>query len=160
MHGNQDNSKAGLWIGLALLIVAIVIAWNTSQMRIPPTYAKVGPQIFPYLAALALAATGGFFIFQTFGTTGRERVAPDTDETDWRALVAISLGFLFEIVFINPLGFILSASVLFVAVAYGFGSRRYVRDIITALILSSLAYFVFTRLLNLQLPAGIMKGIF
>jgi putative tricarboxylic transport membrane protein len=159
MQSDQKNSKAGLWIGLVLLAIAVVIAWNTSQMRIPPTYAKVGPQIFPYLAALALAATGGFFIVQTF-SAGREHVTPDTDETDWRALIAISLGFLFEILFIKTLGFVLSASVLFVAVAYGFGSRRYLRDAVIALVLSSSAYFVFTRLLNLQLPAGILEGIF
>jgi putative tricarboxylic transport membrane protein len=158
MESDHRNSKAGLWIGLVLMAVAAVIAWNTSQMRIAPTYAKVGPQIFPYLAALALAATGGFFIFQTLGS-GRERIIPDTDDTDWRALISISLGFLFEIIFINLLGFVLSASALFVAVAYGFGSRRYVRDIATALILSTLAFLVFTRLLNLQLPSGILKGI-
>jgi putative tricarboxylic transport membrane protein len=158
MESDHRNSKAGLWIGLVLMVVAAVIAWNTSQMRIAPTYAKVGPQIFPYLAALALAATGGFFIFQTLGS-GRERIIPDTDDTDWRALISISLGFLFEIIFINLLGFVLSASALFVAVAYGFGSRRYVRDIATALILSTLAFLVFTRLLNLQLPSGILKGI-
>jgi putative tricarboxylic transport membrane protein len=158
MQSDHGNSKAGLWIGLVLLGVAAVIAWNTSQMRVAPTYAKVGPQIFPYLTALALAASGGFFILQTIGS-GRERIIPDTDETDWRAVIAISVGFLFEIVFINLLGFVLSASVLFIAVAYGFGSRRYVRDILTALILSSLAFFVFTRLLNLQLPSGILKGI-
>ena len=158
MDSGHGESKAGLWIGLALVAAGIVIAWSTSQMRIAPIYAKVGPQIFPYLTALALAGTGGFFIYQTI-SAGRERIVPDTDETDWRAVIAVGLGFLFEILFIDLLGFVLSASVLFVAVAHGFGSRRYLRDVITALVLSTLAYLVFTKLLNLQLPAGILKGL-
>jgi putative tricarboxylic transport membrane protein len=159
MQGDQNNGRAGLWTGLVLLAVSVVMAVSTSQMRIPPTYAKVGPQIFPYLAAAALGATGIFFIFQTV-SKGRERLEPDTTHTDWRALLAISFGFVFQILFIELLGFVLSSTVLFFAVAFGFGSRRYTRDILTALILSSVAYYVFTRLLNLQLPAGILKGIF
>lgn len=48
---------------------------------------------------------------------------------------------------------------LFLAVAMGFGSRHYVRDVIVALLLSTAAYFTFTKLLNLQLPSGIFGGL-
>ena len=159
MENHHRDSKVGLYAGLALAVLALIIAYSTSQMKIAPTYAKVGPQVFPYLAAFALGATGLFFIWQTLSRQ-HDRIIPDTDVTDWRAIGFISGGFIFEILFIEPLGFILSASVLFVAVAYAFGSRRYPRDVITALILSTIAYLVFTKLLNLQLPAGILKGIF
>jgi putative tricarboxylic transport membrane protein len=158
MENNHRDSKAGILIGLVLAAAALVIAYNTSQMRIPPTYAKVGPQVFPYLAALALAGTGFFFIYQTLSGQ-RDRIIADTDVTDWRAILFISGGFLFEIVFIKRLGFVLCAAVLFIAVAYAFGSRRYLRDIVTALLLSTAAYLVFTKLLNLQLPPGILKGL-
>ena len=43
--------------------------------------------------------------------------------------------------------------------ATAFGSRRYLRDLGMALIVSATAYFVFTKLLNLQLPAGIFRGL-
>ncbi len=158
MENNHRDSKVGVYAGLVLVILAGVMTYSTSQMKIAPTYAKVGPQVFPYLAAFALAATGIFFIYQTLSRQ-HDRIIPDTDETDWRAIGYISAGFLFEILFIKLLGFVLSASFLFVAVAYAFGSRRYVRDIITALALSTVAYLVFTKLLNLQLPAGILKGL-
>jgi putative tricarboxylic transport membrane protein len=65
----------------------------------------------------------------------------------------------FEILFIKMLGFILASTVLFWAVAMAFGSRKYVRDVVLALVVSSVAYFVFTKLLNLQLPAGIFRGL-
>ncbi len=158
MENNHRDSKAGIFAGLALVVLALIIAYNTSQMKIAPTYAKVGPQVFPYLAAAALAATGLFFLYQTV-TRQHDRIIPDTDQTDWRAIIFISAGFWFEILLIEPLGFVLASSVLFVAVAFAFGSRRYLRDVITALALSTIAYLVFTRLLNLQLPAGILKGL-
>jgi putative tricarboxylic transport membrane protein len=85
---------------------------------------------------------------------------PDTDSTDWNALVAISVGFFAQIMLIERIGFILSSACLFLAVAWGFGSRRAVRDSAIALLLSAVVYVVFTRLLHLQLPAGPLTGFF
>ena len=52
-----------------------------------------------------------------------------------------------------------AAIILFMAVTFAFGSRRFLRDGIVAIILAILTYLAFTRLLGLQLPAGILKGI-
>ena len=150
---------AGIVAGLMLAILGVLIAWSTSQMRIPPVHAKVGPQVFPYAAAVALAICGACFILQAFRSTGEKLVA-DTDDTDWLALGLITAGFVFEIIFIKMLGFILSSTVLFVAVSAAFGSRRFVRDAVIALIVCAAAYFTFTRFLNLQLPAGFLGGLF
>jgi putative tricarboxylic transport membrane protein len=154
----EDSKLAGVAAGLILAALAVLIAWNTFHMRIPPNYARVGPQVFPYAAAIILVILAGCFIWQS--ATGRpDRLAPDSDQTDWRALGAIAAGFLFEILFIKTLGFILSSTVLFIAVSLAFGSRKYFRDVVVALLLSTGAFLVFTKLLNLQLPAGILKGL-
>ena len=155
----QGQTKtAGLVAGLLLVIVGILVAWSTSQMRVPPMQAKVGPQVFPYVAAAALVILGLLFAVQALRDSS-EKVVADTDSTEWFSLGIIIAGFLFQIVFITTLGFILSSSVLFVAVAIGFGSRHYLRDATVALLLSAAAYFTFTKLLNLQLPAGIFGGL-
>ena len=149
---------AGLIAGLLLALLAALIAWSTSQMRIIPVHAKVGPQMFPYFAAVALAIVGICFIIQALRNSSGKLVA-DTDETNWMALGLIAFGFIFEILFIKSLGFILASTVLFMAVAMAYGSRRYFRDIAIGLIITSAAYFGFTRLLNLQLPAGVLEGL-
>jgi len=155
----QGQTKtAGLVAGLLLVVVGILIAWSTSQMRVPPMHAKVGPQVFPYFAAAALVILGVIFAVQTFRDSP-DKIVADTDSTEWFSLGIIVAGFLFQIVFITMLGFILSSTVLFVAVAFGFGSRHYLRDVIVAALLSSAAYFTFTKLLNLQLPAGFFGGL-
>ena len=154
----RESKMAGIVAGLLLAAVGILIAWSTSQMRVPPMHAKVGPQVFPYFAAVALLVVGACFIVQAM-RSGSEKLVADTDRTEWGSLAFIVAGFLFQIIFIKTLGFILSSTVLFVAVAMGFGSRQYVRDTIVALILSAAAYFAFTKLLNLQLPAGFFGGL-
>lgn len=154
----RETKTAGVAAGLLLAIVGVLIAWSTSQMRILQVHSKVGPQVFPYVAAAALVIVGACFIVQALRDSPHKLVA-DTDSTEWISLGCIVLGFLFQILFITTLGFILSSTVLFVAVALGFGSRHYVRDVVIALLLTSAAYFTFTKLLNLQLPAGIFKGL-
>jgi putative tricarboxylic transport membrane protein len=159
-HSGGDRnsiSKAGLIAGLGLLALAILIAIDTARMQVPPTYAKIGPQVFPYLGSAAMAGAGGFFLAEAL-LRRPMALRPDATETDWNALAAISLGFLAQILLIERLGFILSSATLFLAVAWGFGSRRTARDGAIAFILSAVVYLVFTRLLNLQLPAGPVTG--
>lgn len=153
-----ESKSAGIVAGLLLAITGVLIAWSTSQMRVPPMHAKVGPQIFPYFAAAALIVAGACFVAQALRNSP-DKLAADTAGTEWLSLGVIVAGFVLQILLITTLGFILSSTMLFVAVAIGFGSRRYLRDVIVALLLSSAAYFTFTRLLDLQLPAGVLGGL-
>ena len=52
MNTKQTISGAGLAIGLGLIAIASVIGFETMQMQVPPSYARVGPQIFPYIIAI------------------------------------------------------------------------------------------------------------
>jgi putative tricarboxylic transport membrane protein len=60
---------------------------------------------------------------------------------------------------LRPVGFVPAAMVLFLSVTFAFGSRSFLRDGIVALVLALVAYLGFTRLLGLQLPAGLLQGI-
>lgn len=160
MQTNRPSgSKAGLAAGFALLALGVLIAVSTAGMDIAPSYARVSPRVFPYGASILLALTGGFFIWQAL-TGHADRLVADSGDVDWKAVGLISLGFIFEILTLETLGFVLSSAVLFLAVAFAFGSRRFLRDGIAAITLSVSAYLVFTKLLNLQLPAGLHAGIF
>jgi putative tricarboxylic transport membrane protein len=154
----RESKMAGIVAGLLLAITGILVAWSTSQMRVPPMHAKVGPQVFPYFAAAALAFLGACFIVQALRDSSDKLVA-DTEDTGWMSLIFVVLGFVIEIALIKTLGFILASTLLFLCVAYGFGSRNYLRDVVVAVLLSCAAYFTFTKLLNLQLPAGILGGL-
>lgn len=160
MQTNRPSgSKAGIAAGLAMLAISALIAVSTASMDIAPSYARVSPQVFPYGAAVLLAVTGGYFLWQSVAGHAGQLVA-DSADTDWKAVGLISFGFFFEILTLETLGFVLSSSILFYAVAFAFGSRRILRDGIAAITLSVSAYLVFTKLLNLQLPAGLHAGIF
>lgn len=152
------KSKAGFAIGLGLIVLAAVIGFDAARMQVPPNYATFGPQIFPYLSVAALIATGVFFLWQT--ASGKAAaIKPEAQASDWQPVIAISAGLLLQVALIERVGFVISAAILFFAVAWGFHSRKPGRDAIVAIALSLATYLVFTRLLNLQLPAGLFKGL-
>ena len=51
-------------------------------------------------------------------------------------------------------GFIIASALLYALIARGFGSTRPGRDLVIALLISVPVFFIFTRGLGLNLPAG------
>ncbi len=146
---------AGLLIGLGLIAIAAVIAMDAMNMRVPPVHSKVGPRVFPYLVSCGLALSGAAIAWQAWSRS----FLVEAQETDWGAVAIVAAGLVLQINLLKPLGFVPAAIILFMAVTFAFGSRRFLRDGIVAIILAILTYLAFTWLLGLQLPAGILKGI-
>lgn len=154
MQPRRDVAGAGLLIGLGLVGLALVIAFDTARMQVAPTYAKVGPQVFPYLTAAALFLTGVYFaVLALQGAPDALKAEPG--EQSLLGIAAISAGLLLQVLLIDRLGFIVSSALLFFCVAWGFGSTRHLRDAAVGIVLSVAAYVVFTHLLGLRLPSGI-----
>jgi putative tricarboxylic transport membrane protein len=151
-----QRSWAGLAIGLGLIALAAVIGFDTWRMRVPPTYAKVGPQIFPVIVALGLAFAGAMIAWSSRTKPIVENV---THETDWRAVAIISGALILHLNLLKIVGFIPASALLFLAVAFAFGSRRYLRDALIAIVLAAIVYVGFVHGLGLRLPAGLLEGV-
>ncbi len=149
-------SVAGLLIGLGLIAIAAIIAIDVSGMRVPPVHAKVGPRFFPLLVSSGLALAGAAVVWQAWRRTFDEDLPP---ATDWFAVAVIAAGLILHMNLLRPVGFVPAAMVLFMSVTFAFGSRSFLRDGAVALVLALVAYLGFTRLLGLQLPAGLLQGI-
>jgi len=68
-------------------------------------------------------------------------------------LLAALLGY---VALLEPLGFALASTGFFVAASRILGSRSWLRDVPVAVGLAFGAYLAFTRLLDIQLPAGVL----
>jgi putative tricarboxylic transport membrane protein len=158
MNSKQTIAGAGLAIGLGLIAIASVIGFDTMQMQVPPNYARVGPQIFPYIIAIGLALTGAHIAWKSY--RGGDEVIDEVDPTDWKSVGIIVVGLIAHMNLLKPLGFVPAGLILFMSVAFAFGSRRYGRDAIVGFLLVLFAYAGFTYGLGLQLPPGILKGLF
>lgn len=136
-------------IAAILALIAAVMAWNASSMRLSSTYG-LGPDAMVYVVAtgLAILAAGNLYNALTGGIPPREDFDP-------RAVLLI-LGGLAAFIAIITLGagFIIGITVLFAATAAAFGRQNLWVDVAIGLGLGVAIYLLFAKLLTLSLPMG------
>jgi len=132
-------------------------------MEIPQGSSIVSPQAFPYMVAAFTSLVGFVLILDIIrGNHG----TPDGDEpgdqllpVNYKTLAIVAAAIGLHVILLQTAGYIIAATVCFWGVAFGFGSRRIVKDLLVSLIFASVVYFSFTKGLNINLPAGIFEGI-
>jgi putative tricarboxylic transport membrane protein len=92
--------------------------------------------------------------------TGAVPTDDDVPAFDWRTFGLVLGAVVVFAVLLEPVGWILSATLLFWIVAYALGSKRPVFDIGVGLLLSSLVQLAFGAGLGLNLPSGFIGWIF
>lgn len=136
----------GLVVGLGLFIVM-----ETAALQVAPSHATIGPRLFPYLVATGLLIVGALMLSQAlFGHIAHERGV----ELDWMAIVIVTGGLIVQILLIERVGWVIATTLLFVAVARAFGSRRWLLNIAIGVTLTLLILLVFNWGLGLSLPVG------
>ncbi|MGQ9369661.1 tripartite tricarboxylate transporter TctB family protein [Azospirillum sp. ST 5-10] len=144
--------------GLGVAALGVGVGWDTATLPSPPSYAHVGPKLFPYIVAAHLVAVGLALVVQA---QTRERHAPPLvrGPLDVKALALVSGGLVVQMLLLEPLGFWLASALLFAVVARAFGSRRPLWDAALGLALGLAAQVAFVRGLGLTLPAGPLAGV-
>jgi putative tricarboxylic transport membrane protein len=149
MQGTHHTDTAGLIIASALLLLAIVIFWDTGNLQLAATYG-LGPKAMPFVVAcgLILLALGNAVLAWRGDFPAREAF-------DYSAIVLI-LGGLIALILIIGLGggFIVATAILFTVIAAAFGRRAVHVDLAIGLALAVTVYLLFDKVLALALPAG------
>lgn len=150
-----------LLVGGFVLLLGALTLWQASVIPTSPIYAQVGPKPVPYVVGAGLLALGaGLFASALRGgwSLSLEEVQ-EAPPTNWRALGLLLAGLLANLVLIGPFGFSLAATVQFVLVAAAFGSRRPLRDLAVALVLTLAVWFGFVEVLGVNIGAGLLEGL-
>ncbi|MFD7512722.1 tripartite tricarboxylate transporter TctB family protein [Streptomyces sp. NPDC059853] len=146
------------WIitGLAYLLAA-VLTWqiirNPSAPPAPP-----GTEQDPN-PALPAAAPGAAAADPAPGAAAATAERTHRTHTDWRSVGIIVGSFLLFTVALEPVGWLLSAALLFFGVAYALDGKRPVFDVSLSLAVSAVVQLAFSAGLGLNLPSGILGGV-
>ena len=145
---------AGVIIALALAALAAVLVWDARQLSSTSMYG-MGPEAMPIVVAVGLGLLAiGNLIDALRGNL------PPRESADPRAVLLILAGLALLIAIIGfGGGFILATSALFVTTSAAFGRRAILADSAIALVMSTLIYLAFDRLLTLSLPAGPLERL-
>ncbi len=156
MIKKSSLSRGQFFISLSIFAFGVYIAYQTRDIADTQGYEQLGPRLFPMLTGLALILLGAVLGWQTI--TGDWRDTPQEKKAhkcpDWKAFLIITGGVFVQMALVKILGFVIVTAVLFTTVAYAFGSRRVLRDALISLTLCAAAFLLFTRVLDLSLPAS------
>jgi putative tricarboxylic transport membrane protein len=142
-------------LGLGLLALAGVLAWQTTLIPTAGAYARIGPTGAPWLVTALLALLGLSFI-ATASFAGKS-VGKAPDQPDRSALIRVFAALSLNLMLIPFAGFIIATSVLFAVTAQAFGSTRPGRDAAIGFALASIAYVTFDRLLGYSIGGGLVE---
>jgi putative tricarboxylic transport membrane protein len=155
--------KGELAFASSLLVLGVIVLFDTKNMLVPPASGTIGPQIFPYLVSGFLILVSIGIMFQIFlGNLGQPEGTEfgDTiDKTDFKTLLVVAASMATYPLLIERAGFIVASSVAFFGVSFAFGARNVLKNLAISIVFSAIVYFSFTRGLNVNLPSGILGGI-
>ena len=166
------NSTSAAWpqtfIGVGALALGLVLAFGATFISSEAGYAGVGPNFLPWVVAAVLSVCGVWLIFEARSGGFREmEEASGAGRADGGAFVWVAAGVLANAALITTLGFILSCTLCFMLAVRGLrksegktqgGPRGLVLDFVTGFLISAPAFWLFTKLLGINLPGLTQTG--
>ena len=153
--------KGQLAVAAGILALGGVVLWGSFHLPTGGGYAQVGPGVVPRIVGAGLLLLGALLAREAL--TGGFRGLDEQEERrlgmDWAAFAWITAGIVAYGLAIVRLGFILSSVILFVLVARGFGSRRWLLNLVVSAVLAIAIFALFNYGLGLTLPAGVLAPL-
>ena len=149
-------------VGAGVLLLAAGLAWGAAGIPAQAGYAGVGPNFLPWVVTVALALCGALLLGQALRGGYRDVEEPTgADRADWAAMAWVSAGVLANAALITVIGFILSCTLCFMLAVRGLrqsegkpagGLMRTVQDFATGFLIAAPAFWLFTKVLAINLP--------
>jgi putative tricarboxylic transport membrane protein len=147
----------------SLFLLGLIIFWETYATELPAINLTISPRVFPYaVAGLLMGLSALLFINILRGDTALPEGHPEgtpIEKSDFKSFGTVLASFLAFLLLIERAGFIIAASITFFGITVAFDNKKHGRAAIFGTLFITLIYLAFTRFLNVQLPAGIFKGV-
>ncbi|HRE13097.1 MAG TPA: tripartite tricarboxylate transporter TctB family protein [Usitatibacteraceae bacterium] len=158
---SRSLPKGQALLGAGVLVLGALVFGGSFTLPSEGGYAQVGPAVVPRFVGIGLLILGAMLLREalTGGFRGVDEEAERHLPTDWRAFAWVSGGILLYGVLVEPAGFLIASTLLFVMVSRGFLSRRWLLNAALGLAVAAFIFTVFNYGLGLQLPPGILRGV-
>jgi putative tricarboxylic transport membrane protein len=155
-------------IAIGALVVGAVLAAGAATIPAEAGYAGVGPNFLPWLVSVVMILCGALLLREALAGGFRELEPPSgAARGDWTALAWVAAGVLLNAALITRIGFVFSCALCFTLAVRGLrssegrpagGLRQTAIDIVTGLLLTLPVYWLFTKLLGINLPSVTSTG--
>ena len=147
-------------VGFGLLAIGVVALLATAAIpAASDRWSMTGPRFFPLVASIGLIVSSIAFLARTVVRPDAElarHAAAEARQTDWRTTALVGALLLGYLAMFESVGYIASTTLFFALAARALGSRSPVRDGVAGVALAVATYALFTQLLAVRLPAGLL----
>jgi putative tricarboxylic transport membrane protein len=157
----QPRPKGQIALSAGVLALGALVLAGAWELPAGGGYAQVGPGVVPRIVGAGLLLLGAMLLREalTGGFRGVDEEAEVHLLMDWAAFAWVGGGIVAYGLLVERAGFLIASTLLFVAVARGFSSRRWLSNALVGLAVAAFIFAVFNYALGLQLPAGVLKGV-
>jgi putative tricarboxylic transport membrane protein len=155
-------------VGAGVIATGALLAGGALQISSDAGYGGVGPNFLPWVVAVLLLVTGVGLIREALTGGFRSMEPPSGAATgDWPAFLWVSAGILVNAAVITTIGFIFSCTLCFVLAVRGFhraqgqldlSLRAWLRDAAIGACIAAPVYWMFSKLLSINLPGLTATG--
>lgn len=162
-------------VAVATLAAAGLLAAGARDISGEAGYAGIGPNFVPWLVAIALGICGLWLLWEAltggFRQMDDDAEAPELSGGDgrpyWLGFAAVSAGILLNAALITTIGFVLSCTLCFVLATRGYRASQghpdlrpatLLKDAAVGLAIAAPVYWLFTKLLAINLPGLTATG--
>ncbi|HEY7721605.1 MAG TPA: tripartite tricarboxylate transporter TctB family protein [Pedococcus sp.] len=157
-----DRAQYAVCAGLALLGVLVLV--DASRLgAVASSNDPIGPKPVPIVLGVLLIIVSVFYAIDVSrGGVGEAEAGEDIDlstRIDVRTVALLIGAFVLNALLIEPLGWVISGSILFWGAAFALGNRHHIRGLVIGVALALITFYAFAIGLGVNLPAGILQGI-
>lgn len=155
-------------VGIGVLLTGLALAFGAIGISSTAGYSGVGPNFLPWLVSIVLTVCGVLIIWESLSGGFRELATPSgASKAYWPGFVWVSAGLMLNAALITTIGFILSCALCYLLAVQGLrrasgqpagGTRTWVIDIVSGLLIAAPVYWMFTKFLAINLPGLTSSG--
>ena len=164
----MNTPRTHALIGAGVMGLGAVFVAGATQISSEAGYSGVGPNFLPWVVGLALLLCGAWLVWQARSGGFRDfEASTGAERADWPGFAWVSTGVLANAALITTLGFILSCTLCFVLAVRGFkasqgrldlSARDWIADAAIGALIAAPVYWMFTKLLAINLPGLTSSG--
>ena len=147
----------------SLFLLGLIVFWDTATKELPAFNLTVSPKVFPFAIAFLLMGLSALLIVNILRG---DRAIPEgleagdaIEKSDYKTFSLVLASLFAYLLLIERAGFIIAASITFFGITVAFGNKKHLRAAVFGTLFITVIYYSFTHFLNVQLPAGILKGL-